>query len=79
MDDANPNTQEARLLIAGGFYDFLIYLVALPNPIVVGGGYPRNKIYEAFRDWANSVGFDAIEANPHLWREACRHGFFRRG
>jgi hypothetical protein len=79
MDDVNPNTQQARALIAGGFADFLAHLTALPNPIVVGDGYPRKRLFDAFRDWAHALDFDATEADVHLWREACRHGFFRRG
>jgi len=79
MDDVNPNTQQARVLIAGGFADFLAYLIALPNPIVVGDNYPRKRLYDAFRTWAQDIDFDATEADVKLWREACRHGFFRRG
>lgn len=76
--DTNPKMQEAHALIAGGFADLLAYLSALPNPIVVGEGYPRKRLLDAFYDWAKNIDFNSTEANISLWRAACRHGFFRR-
>jgi hypothetical protein len=78
MNTPNPNTQQARLLIAGGFADFIAYLTLNPNPIVVGKGYPDVKIIEIFKEWCASIDFDITEVNVHMWREACKHGFFRR-
>ncbi len=68
---------DAKALISGAFADLLAYLTGLSNPIVVGKDYPRKRLLEAFQNWAEDVGFDASEADIHLWREACRHGFFK--
>jgi hypothetical protein len=79
MANSNNKLQDAKLLIAGGFADFLAYLVSSPNPIIVGGGYPPNKIYDAIREGSKEMDFDLTDINPQLWREACRHGFFKGG
>ncbi len=77
MGDVNPNTQQARALIAGGFADFLMYLTNLPSPIVVGDGYTRTRLFEAFKNWAKISDFDTTGADTHLWRDACHNGFLR--
>lgn len=61
----------ARNFIAGAFADFLIHLSALPDPIIVGGTYPRNRLIEAFNKWAKERNFDVSQANVSQWREAC--------
>lgn len=71
------DTTPARSLIAGGFASFMIHLVSLPNPIIIGGGYPSAKFLDAFQAWADSSEFDTSVANLSMWREACRHGFFK--
>jgi hypothetical protein len=75
--DINPNTRQAKLLIAGGFADLLSYLTELENPIIVGRGYSRSKLLEAFEAWALFNNFDITEADDNLWKHACLHGFFR--
>lgn len=58
--------------IAGGFADFLIYLVELPEPIVIGGGYERDKLIAAFNTWAAERNFDVSNAELNQWRKACK-------
>lgn len=68
----------ARTFIAGAFADFIIFLTALPDPIVVGGTYPRSKLIEAFNNWASSRNFDTDGANINVWREACNNSQLTR-
>jgi len=66
-----PNTRE---LIAGGIADFLIYITRLPDPLVVGGGYPRDKLITAFQGWLKERDFNMYNADITAWRDACRNG-----
>jgi hypothetical protein len=76
---ANENTQQARSLIAGAFSDFLERLATLPGPIIVGGGYPLDRMLNVFQAWTVDIGFDTSDADVPLWRAACQHGFFKKG
>jgi hypothetical protein len=67
----SDQTESARTFIAGAFADFIIFLTALPDPIVIGGTYPRAKLIEAFSNWAKNRNFDTAGANINTWREAC--------
>jgi hypothetical protein len=66
--------ESARRLVAGGLADFLIYLTSLPDPIVVGGNYPRDRLVQAFQNWAKDRDFSIEKADVSTWREACRKG-----
>ncbi len=66
----------ARRLVAGGLADFLIYLTSLPDPIVVGGNYPRDRLIQAFQKWAKDRDFNVDQADVSSWRAACRNKFF---
>lgn len=67
----------AKNLITGGFASLLIHLVNLQSPIIVGGGYPKDKLLEQFELWAKELEFDTTTANLQMWREACKAGFFK--
>ena len=67
-----------KALISGAFADLIAHLISLPNPIIIGEGYPKRRLLEVFQNWAEDLNFDASEADIHLWREACRYGFFIR-
>ncbi len=71
-----PNdTIPARRLIAGTVADLLIYLTSLPDPIVVGGNYPRDRLIMAFQEWAKERDFSIENADISSWRLACRGGY----
>lgn len=47
--------------LLGAAYDFLLHLMARPQPLVVGGNYPRDKLTLEFEAWAkdrNLYGYD---------------------
>lgn len=77
---ANPEPTRdygpVRDLILGGTFDFLLYLSRLENPLVVGKEYPRDKLIEAYEDWAreNNITVDKIEIA--VFRFACEGGHF---
>jgi len=76
---ANENQLDiARAFIAGAFADFIIFLTAMPDPIVIGGTYPRVKLIEAFSHWAKSRNFDTEGADINTWREACNNSHLVR-
>jgi hypothetical protein len=64
--------KDVKSFLAGGFADFLIYLIELPDPIVVGGGYERDKIVAALSTWAAERNFDISSADLNQWRRACK-------
>jgi hypothetical protein len=67
----------ARQFIAGSFADFLIFLAALPDPIIVGGTYPRNKLMQAFQSWTEIRDFNTNNADLSAWRTACSQGVLK--
>jgi hypothetical protein len=67
-----------RPIIAGAFADFLVYLTALANPIVVGDQYPSTRILAAFTKWAKTRDFDTEDANVSKWREICNEGLMKK-
>jgi len=69
----NPN-DDGRKIIAGGFADFLLALIENPQPMVVGGGYPRDKLVAAFNKWAAERNFNTKDGDLHEWRAACKMG-----
>jgi hypothetical protein len=79
MPESNPNTQHARVLVAGGFASFLTYLSELKNPIVVGSGYQPDRLIDAFYAWAKQCNFETDGADLGLWNMACSEGYFYKG
>lgn len=77
-DKTKPNNQHvpARKLIAGALADFLIYLTSLPDPIVIGGNYPRDRLVRAFQGWAQDREFNTEQADISSWRAACHNKLF---
>lgn len=73
------NNQDARLLVAGSYADFLIYLTSLADPIIVGDKYPRTRLLAAFTKWAQTRNFDTDGASVAKWREACDNGLMKKG
>lgn len=61
-----------RQFIAGGFADFLLSLIELPSPIIIGGNYPRDKLVAAFNKWAAERNFNIQNGDLHAWRRACK-------
>jgi len=64
--------EDARKFIAGGFADFLLHLIENPQPLVVGGGYPRDKLVAAFNKWAAERNFNIKNGDLQTWRKACK-------
>jgi hypothetical protein len=71
-------TQRIRRLIAGSHADFIVFLSTLANPIIVGNGYPRTKLIDAFNKWAKSRDFHTDDANISNWRDACNTGSMKK-
>ena len=67
----------SRVLIASCLADFLMYLTAMPDPIIIGGAYPRNKLLEAFNKWLKDRNFCVDGADIFIWREACNKGLMK--
>jgi hypothetical protein len=70
---------QARVLISGGFLDFLTYLSDIENPMIVGRGYPKTRLLESFHKWAQDRNFYTSDANVKLWRHACSEGLLSNG
>lgn len=68
-----PN-DDVRRFIAGGFADFLLTLIEHPQPLVVGGGYPRDALVAVFNQWAAERNFNTKNGNLQEWRKACKMG-----
>ena len=66
----------ARRLVAGCLADFLIYLTNLPEPVIVGGNYPRDRLILAFQNWAKDRNFNIDQADISVWRAVCREKLF---
>lgn len=64
--------EELRKFIAGGFADFLLHLIENPQPIIVGGGYPRDKLVAAFNTWAVERNFNTKNGDLQEWRKLCK-------
>jgi hypothetical protein len=73
----NPNTQDARRLLAGGIADFVLFLSALEDPIIVGKQYPRNRLMKAFKSWSEIRNVHINDADVNLWLAACKQGFMK--
>lgn len=43
--------QSTKSVLAGAAYDFLLHLMARPQPLVIGGNYPRDKATEELEKW----------------------------
>lgn len=69
---------DIRAIVAGSHADFLVYLTALADPIVVGDQYPRARILAAFTAWAKTRDFDTEDANVSKWREICNDGLMKK-
>lgn len=63
-----------RKFVAGAFADFLLHLIEHPTPIIVGGGYPRDKLVAAFNTWSAEQNFRTDEGDLFAWRNACKLG-----
>jgi hypothetical protein len=66
--------QFSRRVIAGCLADFLIYLSSLPDPIVIGHDYPRDRLAKAFQAWAKDRDFNTSMPDLHLWQRLCGQG-----
>jgi hypothetical protein len=69
---------DIRAIVAGSHADFLVYLTALADPIIVGDQYPRTRILAAFTAWAKTRDFDTEDANVSKWREICNDGLMKK-
>jgi hypothetical protein len=72
------NQQDIRAIVSGSHADFLIYLTALVDPIVVGDKYPRARLLAAFTKWAKTRDFDTDDADVSKWREVCGNGLMKK-
>jgi len=63
---------DIRQFIAGAFADFLLSLIETPSPIIIGGGYPRDKLVAAFNKWAAERNFNTKQGDLQAWRRACK-------
>jgi len=63
---------DERQFIAGGFADLLLHLIESPSPIIIGGGYQRDKLVAAFNEWAAERNFNTQQGNLQSWRRACK-------
>ena len=66
-----------RELIAGGIADFLIFLTKIPDPMIIGASYPRDKLVKALHAWAKERDFNMDNADINSWRNICRNGDMR--
>jgi len=72
-----PKTDYTRKIIAGAFADFIAYLDTLANPIVVGGGYPRKRLIDAFNNWAENNQFNVSDGDIKTWQAICKQDKLR--
>lgn len=68
---------DARIMIASALADFLIHLMTLPNPLVVGGGYSKDKLLAEYRIWAASRQFNVEDLDPPVWEVLWKSGVLK--
>jgi hypothetical protein len=73
-----PDASATQGFVLGAVFDFVMYCNRLPDPMVVGGEYPRDKLIDAFEAWAKfrNIGIDKISLET--FRLACTTGLFNR-
>lgn len=54
--------------LLGAVYDFALHLMARPQPLVVGGNYPRDAITSEFERWAKdrNLNLDQIDRDGFI-------------
>jgi hypothetical protein len=69
--------QFSRKIIAGCLADFLIFLSSLPDPIIVGADYPRDRLAKAFQAWSKLRDFNNSSPDLHQWQRLCTQGYLK--
>lgn len=64
--------ESTRAFLLGGVFDFVLDLAQREPPIVIGKGYPRDKLIEQFEAWAARHNLKLTKIDVDSFREACK-------
>lgn len=72
---ANFEEHEAlRKVVAAAVADVITILRLLPDPIIIGGQYPDDKLLRAVAAWAHERNFSLSNPDTESWLKACQSG-----
>jgi len=69
--------RRARILIATYLADFIIHLVSVEAPMVIGANYPRDRIVREFEAWAKARNLDISETDLREWQTLYQSGLLQ--
>jgi len=70
----NPHYNAIRRFLAAALCDFTSYLDKLPDPIIVGGQYPDDRLVRALVNWARERKLSLSDPSSTEWASSCTSG-----
>lgn len=70
----NSRYNAIRRFLAAAFCDFTDYLDKLPDPIIVGGQYPNDRLVRALVNWAQERKLSLSDPDSTGWANSCTSG-----
>lgn len=73
-----PDASATQGFVLGAVFDFVMHCNRRPNPMVVGGEYPRDTLINEFEVWAEERKIGISKIDLETFRLACTTGLFNR-
>ena len=68
-------TECDRNTITAALCDFVSYLAELPDPIIIGKDYSREKLLRQFGNWCKKRNIVGLTPEAEFWLALCQRGY----